>query len=163
MNHIVFTMGSSFFRTHTQQTAKKSILQYQKKLIEQHYDFLKCRIEKNVLKCIGKVHSADFLNDYQIEIICVAGVEPYCKIVEPNDIEACNKIHMYEDHSLCLHYPQDMKWSGWTKIYKYTIPWVIEWIHYYELYLVNGKVWEGPESPVHFTEQDKNKDQDFEE
>ncbi|NNV53869.1 hypothetical protein [Limnovirga soli] len=67
---------------------------------------------------------------------------------------------MYSDHSLCLHYLKDMKWNGWTEIYKYTIPWAIEWIHYYEVYLVNGNKWEGPESPVHFTEFDKNKYED---
>ncbi len=27
---------------------------------------------------------------------------------------------------------------------------------YYELYLVNGGKWEGPESPVHIIEDDKN-------
>lgn len=156
-------MGSSFFRTHTQQTAKKNILQYQKKLIEDHYNFLKCRIEGSVLKCTGSVNSIDYLNDYKIEIVCVAGYEPHCKIVEPVDIVACREIHMYEDHSLCLRYPQDMKWSGWTQIYRYTIPWIIEWIHFYELYLVNGKSWEGPESPVHFTENDRNRYQDYEE
>lgn len=65
-------------------------------------------------------------------------------------------IHMYKDHSLCLSYPPDIKWTERTNIHEYTIPWLSEWILYYELYLINGGDWEGKESPVHFTERDKN-------
>ena len=68
---------------------------------------------------------------------------------------------MYQDYSLCLHYKPDMKWSSTTQIYQYTIPWLCEWIIFYELYLVNGNVWLGSESPFHLTEQDKNINADF--
>lgn len=68
---------------------------------------------------------------------------------------------MYNDHSLCLHYPPDMKWNERLKIYEYTIPWISEWIIYYEIFLLNGGVWEGRESPTHMTEADQNLNQDF--
>jgi hypothetical protein len=54
-----------------------------------------------------------------------------------------------------------MKWNEKKQIYKYTVPWLIEWIIFYELYLVNGNIWEGRESPVHIVESDKNIDKDF--
>lgn len=132
------------------------MLLHQKKLIERHYSFLNCRIEKNVLVCRGIVTSPDYKYDYKVEIRCVYGLEPYVKIVEPAEIVPSGDIHMYEDHSLCLHYPPDMKWHARTPIYEYTIPWLVEWTVYYELYLLNGGKWEGPESPVHITEDDKN-------
>lgn len=68
---------------------------------------------------------------------------------------------MFKDHSLCLHYPPDKKWSGWTPIYQFTIPWLVEWIYYYEIYLVNGGFWEGSESPVHFSQADINVGEDI--
>jgi hypothetical protein len=154
-------MASRFFRTHKQQYAKIAILQYHQKLMEQHYDFLQYRIKNNVLICTGWIISSDYKNKYKIDIRCVAGCEPYCKILEPSNILPSIKIHMYEDHSLCLHYPPDMKWNSWTPIHRYTVPWVIEWIHFYELYLINGGKWEGPESPIHFTEEDKNISEDI--
>jgi hypothetical protein len=156
-------MGSKFFRTHIQQGAKRKLLDYQKRLIEKHFDFLKCRIEKNVLICVGYITSQDYINKYKVEIRYVAGHEPCSTILEPADITPCREIHMYDNHSLCLHFTEDMKWTGHTLIYKHTIPWVVEWTHFYELYLVNGGYWEGPESPVHFTENDKNRNEDFEE
>ncbi|MGH2649503.1 MAG: hypothetical protein ACRDE8_18130 [Ginsengibacter sp.] len=149
-------MASKFFKKHQQQFEKKGLLLHHKQLIENHYSFLKCKIENNVLVCKGVIIRPDYKNEYKVEVRYVAGKEPYCKIVEPDNILPCVKIHMYKDHSVCLHYPADMKWSGWTPIYQYTIPWLVEWTHYYELYLVNENKWEGPESPVHFTENEKN-------
>lgn len=131
-------------------------------MIEQHFSFLQLKIKDNVLICSGWVTSDNYKNKYKIEIRCVAGKEPFCKVLEPTDIKPCKEIHMYENHSLCLHYPPDMKWSSWTPIYQYTIPWVVEWPLYYEIYLENGGHWEGPESPVHFTDQDRNLDTDIE-
>lgn len=137
------------------------MLKHHKILMEEHYTFLNYKIKNNVLICTGWISSEDYINKYKIEIRCVAGNEPYSKIIEPENILPTKEIHMYKDHSLCLHYPPDMKWSGRTPIYQYTIPWVVEWTHYYELYQINGNIWEGPESPIHFTEENKNIQQDI--
>lgn len=132
------------------------MLEYQQKMLEYHYDFLKYKIENNILICTGWIESSDYLNKYKIEIRCVVGFHPSCKILEPSDIKPSSSIHMYEDHTLCLYYPPDLKFSSRTPLYKFTIPWLIEWIHYYELYLINGNLWEGKESPAHMTEADKD-------
>lgn len=130
-------------------------LQGQKKLIEQHYDFLKCRIENNVLKCTGWLQPAGCKDAYKILVEYVVGKEPKTTILYP-DIQPSTSIHMYRDHSLCLHYPPDMKWTEQTKIYAYTIPWISEWLIHYELYLTNGNKWVGKESPAHLTETTLN-------
>jgi len=49
-----------------------------------------------------------------------------------------------------------MRWTEQTPVYKYTVPWISEWIVYYEIYQMNGGIWEGPESPLHMNESDKN-------
>lgn len=134
---------------------KYAVLRYQQKLIEQHYDYLNCRIDNKVLVCTGKLKLQNCSNSYCVKIEYVAGFEPKSTIVSPV-IEPCKEIHMYNDHSLCLHYPPDMQWNEKVKIYQYTIPWISEWILYYETYLLNGNIWEGPESPSHFTESEKN-------
>lgn len=156
ISRTVFIMNR-FFRTHRQQFARTGMLLHQKRLMEAHYSFLKCRMEGKVLVCRGSIESPDFSQLYVVEIRCVCGYEPSTKIVSPGDIVPSKEIHMYDDHTLCLHYPPDMKWSERTNIYQYTIPWLIEWILYYEIYLKNGGFWEGPESPTHITEYDKNR------
>lgn len=136
------------------------VLCHQKKLIEEHYDFLNCKIVNNVLVCIGWISSEDLGFKYKVKIEYVAGHEPKSTILSPK-IEPSKEIHMYDDHSICLHYPEDMKWTEKTKIYLYTIPWISEWIIYYERYKINGNVWEGKESPMHIRESDKNINQDI--
>ena len=131
-------------------------------MLEKHCEFLKYKIEKNVLICTGFIESNDYKNKYKIEIRCVSGFAPSCKILEPTNIKPSTKIHMYDDYTLCLFYPPDLKFNSRTPIFKFTIPWLLEWIHFYELYLINGNIWEGKESPSHMTDDDKNITQDFE-
>jgi hypothetical protein len=156
-------MASKFFRTYKSQDSKIWLLENQKKMMQENYDFLDCKIKDAVLVCIGWLTSPDYKNKYKVEIRCVAEKEPWCKIVVPEDIKPSSEIHMYDDRSLCLHYPPDMKWTGNTPIYRYTIPWVAEWISFYELYLVNGGKWKGRESPVHFKQEERNIKEDFRE
>ena len=138
---------------------KYGYLQYQKTLIEQHYSFLKCRIENNVLICVGWLQPAGCKEAYKVKIEQVVGKEPKTTILYP-EIKPSKRIHMYPDHSLCLHYPPDMKWTETTRVYEYSIPWLSEWIIYYELYLLNGNRWEGKESPEHLTEATLNVNKD---
>lgn len=128
---------------------------YQKLITENAYDFLNCSIKNNVLICIGWIQPNDCKNKYKIRIEYVAGNEPKTTILLPQ-IEPSKEIHMYNDHSLCLHFPIDMKWSEQIKFYQYTVPWVIEWIIFYELFLINGGIWKGKESPTHIREDEKN-------
>lgn len=85
----------------------------------------------------------------------VLGHEPKTTILCP-DIQPNKHIHMYKDHSLCLSYPSDLKWTENSNVGDLTIPWLAEWIIFYEIYLLNGGIWEGPQSPAHLTEATKN-------
>jgi len=112
------------------------------------------RYKNNVLICTGTLQPEGCTERYKIKIEYVVGFEPKTTITKP-DIFPSKHIHMYKDHSLCLHYPPDMRWNEKIKIYEYTIPWISEWIVLYEIYKITGK-WEGKESPVHIRESDKN-------
>lgn len=143
-------MASKYIKAQKNTFLQTGLLLYQKKMIEQHYSFLKCKIlQGKQLICEGIVESPDFKYQYQIEIAFRIGTEPISKIISPADIEPSVDIHMYKDRSLCLYYPIDMKWTARTPIFKYTVPWTVEWPHYYELFLINGGIWEGPQSPDH--------------
>ena len=133
---------------------KFALLIIQKKLIEENFSFLKCNIRNRVLICTGSIQP-EGCGRYNIKIEYVAGLEPKSTILS-HEIEPSKEIHMYNDRSICLYYPPDMAWNEKTHVYKYTIPWISEWIVFYELYLVNGNIWEGRESPAHIKESDKN-------
>ncbi len=159
-NHIDFIMASNLKKLLGTGYNKYSHLLYQKKLIEQKYDFLKCDVKNKVLTCVGYISPDYCMNTYKIKIEYVAGHEPKSTILVP-DIEPSTEIHMYKDHSVCLHYPPDMKWTIHKEVANYTIPWLCEWIIFYELYLINGNIWKGRESPSHIKECEKNINQDY--
>jgi hypothetical protein len=134
---------------------KYAYLMNQKKLIEKHFSFLKCQISNKVLRCTGWIQPEGSSRSYKVLIEYVLGKEPKTTILEP-DIEPSIHIHMYKDRSLCLSYPSDLRWTERSNVAELTIPWIAEWLVYYELYLVNGNKWEGPQSPVHLTEATRN-------
>jgi hypothetical protein len=117
---------------------------YQKSAIERTYDFLKCKINNGQLVCTGDLQP-DGCEKYSIRIEFQAGRTPDVFITS-HDIKPSNEIHIYKDGSLCLFYPGDLKWKNNLRISEYIIPWVAEWIVFYELWLVTGK-WMGAEAP----------------
>ncbi|WP_157280327.1 hypothetical protein [Pedobacter borealis] len=123
--------------------------------MENKFSFMKCSIVNNVLKCVGWMSPPDCANRYKVLIEYVLGKEPKTTILYPK-IEPSKHIHMYKDHSLCLSYPFDLKWTENSTVADLTPPWLAEWIIYYEIYMLNGNIWEGPESPAHLTEATKN-------
>lgn len=111
----------------------------QKRELEKKFSFLKCRIENDTLICRGKFKPN--ANTYAIRIEFRAGCFPQVYVLNPS-IKPNADIHIYSEGSLCLFYPGDLKWKDTTSIAEYTIPWIYEWILFYELYLLTG-VWEG--------------------
>ncbi len=133
---------------------RTGVLQFQRKMLEQYFDFLHCEISSNVLTCSGWISLENVEEKYKIRIEYVAGYEPKVTVLQPK-IEPSEEIHMYRDHSICLHYPPDMPWNERIEVYKFTLPWISEWILFYEIYKITGK-WEGKESPNHIKENNKN-------
>lgn len=142
------------YLAHKLKYKKYPLLLSQKKLIEEHYNNWRCTIDnKKVLKCHGTIKLGG-CDEYRVRIEYIAGKEPKTTILRPN-IEPSDEIHMYKDHSLCLHYTPDMPWNEKVKIHETTIPWISEWIVFYEIYKHTQR-WMGKESPTHMKESDKN-------
>jgi len=57
-----------------------------------------------------------------------------------------SRTHVYKNGVLCLYYPPDDGLKNTDLISKKIIPWVAEWLLYYEIFLLTGK-WKGPEAP----------------
>lgn len=123
------------------------LLHFQKTLIEKQFRIFKCDIIQHGQKmvCKGWLQPLDYIEKYHVEIIQYPGKIPKVFIKTPRIIYN-SEIHMYTEGNLCLFYPPDFKWGTNTSIAQFTIPWVNEWIIYYEIYKING-VWEGLAAP----------------
>lgn len=139
--------GGSLLKTKIHGQKQPNTFSYsflQKKEIEKKFSFLKCRIENDTLLCRG-IFQPEGCGKYEIKIEFRAGTFPQVYILNPT-VKPNADIHIYKEGSLCLFYPADMQWKETTSIAEHTIPWIFEWIIYYELYLLTG-VWEGEYEP----------------
>ncbi len=138
-----FYGGTDSFLKETNRSKKTySIAAFQKHHIEKNYGFLRCEIKYGMLICIGELQPEN-CDRYKIRIEYREGIAPQVFILSPH-INPRAEIHMYNEGSLCLFYPKEFKWTNSTKIADYTIPWIVEWVLYYELWKATGK-WEGAE------------------
>lgn len=134
------------FKLREQNLPIRIILVREKKLIESHYDFLKCSIKQNKLICVGKVKPTEYSKEYSIKLVYNGLDVPRVYVVEP-EIEYHDDIHMFpKEKNLCLYHSEtdDFHWNfRKDNVYDTIIPWALEWFVYYELYLITGE-WEHP-------------------
>ncbi|RTQ45077.1 hypothetical protein EJV47_26260 [Hymenobacter gummosus] len=122
-----------------------AVFHREKQLVERHYPAFRCQLKRNALTCRGEVSSPGGEGTYHIKIDYTPGRPPKVFVLNP-DIEYRHHAltHFYPaDNSLCLYYPGDLAWSDKHHLYDKTIPWLAEWLVFYELYQITGR-WEGP-------------------
>lgn len=62
--------------------------------------------------------------------------------------------HVYPDGRLCLYDPRNGEWAPEMGIAKTIVPWTVQWLFYYEIWLITGE-WCGDEAP-HSGEKDED-------
>ena len=65
------------------------------------------------------------------------------KLVRANDDQDFN--HVYKDGQLCLYDPRENEWTQEMGIARSIVPWTIQWLVFYEVWLLTGK-WCGVEA-----------------
>lgn len=88
---------------------------------------------------------------YKVEFIFANDV---CDVWLTGEIEGIKNVdfpHYYEMKKdrvkLCLLHPKKFEWSTIDWLEDSIIPWTIEWLLYYELWLITGKWYGGGEHP----------------
>lgn len=128
------------------QTSAVLVSSRERALLLKHYLFLKSEIKGGILYCYGTFQPTPFSNSYLYRIKYAPFSAPKVTITKPS-IEYNDDIHMYpKDHSLCLYHKSDLVWNTSCHLYDTIVPWIHEWIVFYELYLISGK-WEHPFIP----------------
>jgi hypothetical protein len=81
---------------------------------------------------------------YQIKINYTPGRPPKVFVLNSDmEFQDHSFTHFYPaDNSLCLYYPGDLAWSDKHHLHDKIIPWLAEWLVFYELYQITGR-WEG--------------------
>jgi len=104
------------------------------------------RIDRNKLIWEGVVKPTEISRQYKLKIIYKHESEPSVYLLEPKFIELNDQnpphIYNYDEQRLCLYYPQYREWTNQMLISDTIIPWAIEWLLHYEIWLSTGE-WQG--------------------
>jgi hypothetical protein len=101
-------------------------------------------VAKGTLWWAGKLQPTVLSPVYTVTMEYRVGRRPAIQVVDPVLERRPGKPlpHTYQGDELCLYYPGE--WSGKDAIEKTIIPWISEWLLYYEFWLVTG-TWLGGE------------------
>jgi hypothetical protein len=119
-------------------------IQEQKAYIKQMWNSFDCRIAAGLLVCRGKLRPLPICGEYSVRIEYRAGKSPkvWVEGLPTRDEEPAEKRipHRYADSSICLFTGRE--WTPEKPIAHTIIPWLLEWLMYYEAWLTTGE-WQG--------------------
>lgn len=108
-----------------------------------------CKIQKNKLLWKCKVRPTPISNEYTLELAYTLNLLPEVfipreeleKLDDPNfphhyDIDENGKV------KICLYLPCEFKNNKNLCLAKTVVPWAIEWLYFYEIWLITGE-WKG--------------------
>ncbi len=91
----------------------------------------------------GELQPSEYSDIYTVKIIQHAKSAPKAFVLHPALKD--DRPHKYEDGSLCLYYPVEERWRSYWLIAKKFVPWICEYLYFYECWLETG-VWFGEEA-----------------
>jgi hypothetical protein len=114
-----------------------------------------CQVRGGLLRCRGVIKPVDISNSYAVRIDYRAGSSPKVWIEglptreeEPSDRRIP---HRYGDGSICLYYGNE--WTPEKAIAQTIVPWLLEWLLFYEGWLATGKWLGGGTHPEIVTQE----------
>lgn len=122
----------------------------------------KCKIDKNTLIWTAKIKPTAFSREYKVIVWFKLWKSPTVWVVgdELQNLDAVDFPHKYDIDpkkkivEVCLY--RRKEFSSYKYLSKTIIPWTIEWLYYYEIWLATGEWCGGGEHPDN--EQEKRCD-----
>lgn len=111
------------------------------KILREYKNVINYKIDKGVLNVIIRINSSMASNSYKVKIEYKLGKKPITNILD-FDGKKFKAPHTYSNNELCLYYPKNKEWTKYDYIADRIIPWISEWIYFYEVWCVTG-TWYG--------------------
>lgn len=116
--------------------------------LKRDYSFGSMKITGDQLTWEGILKSSPIGDEYLIKVLYKKNDVPKIFVLEPKNLKLpegkTNLMHVY-DHDkqrLCLYYPNAKEWNSTKTIASTIMPWTIEWLYHYEMWLITGD-WTG--------------------
>lgn len=131
------------------QGSQKRSLALQMVKLKQAFPESKCSIQRNRLAWEGTLQPTGLSARYKAEISCTVNGKPDVWVSGDNIVDHDNIPHKYDIDkgrvNVCLYLPAEHN-SSWL-FTDTIIPWIIEWLYFYEVWLATGAWLGGGEHP----------------
>lgn len=86
---------------------------------------------------------------YKVRVVYRLGQHPVVNVIDPplKARDGGRLPHVYSGDNLCLYHPDYDEWSGGRVIAETIVPWISEWLYFYEVWLVTEEWLGGGEHP----------------
>lgn len=141
-------MSSRYFRSNRKRTVRGLLSSEQLKKIKVDFpDVIVLKNTWNSFQIVLEIQPTPISEKYQIMTHYEENRWVKVFVVDKELRIATNRSklpHVYDSkkQQLCLYSPSKKEWNGFKYIIETIIPWSIEWLYYYELWLPEGK-WYG--------------------
>lgn len=121
-------------------------LSVEKALVESHFDWIDLHLDTHSKSLVGRGKLKADKKEYKILLSYSPFYhQRYDRIyIDDTSIKFNNDIHLYRDGSLCLYHPVIDNYAHPVMPLVKMIPWISEWIVFYELWKIYG-IWLGRE------------------
>ena len=106
-------------------------------------------IQRSCLVWEGNIIPTELSRVYTVRLCYKLGKSPRINVLEPKLTAPEGRIlpHIYPGKRLCLHYPGNVDWREDMFLSETIVPWISEWLYFYEIWLVTGKWYGGGMHP----------------
>lgn len=115
-----------------------AMLVMEKMRVNRDFPHFQTQLRGLQLICTGRTNPSDESQQYKIQIAYAYDGAPQCRILEPQ-IAVDPQIHMYKNGTLCLYDWREQSWNPVYHLSETVIPWIAEWLVYYELFQMTGR------------------------
>lgn len=102
-------------------------------------------INHNTIQWKGILKSSPIGDEYKVKLTYELGKSPNVFVLEPSPLKLAEGKkflpHVYDTKKqrLCLYYPDGKEWNSSKPLTQTVMIWAIEWLYFYELWLITGE------------------------
>ncbi|GEM50036.1 hypothetical protein DC3_56710 [Deinococcus cellulosilyticus NBRC 106333 = KACC 11606] len=113
-------------------------------LLRRHHPSMQVKVKGTTLQAHFEVRPSEMGGTYQVLLQHQQGSPPEVHVLSPTlqHRDGVPPPHLYRNGALCLFYPPSGEWTPQQALATTLIPWTVDWLFYYEIWLVTG-TWEG--------------------
>ncbi|RUR41861.1 hypothetical protein ELS18_02265 [Clostridium perfringens] len=112
------------------------------KILKEYKNVKNHKLEKGSLTLTIEIRPTKLSRSYDVNIKYKLGKKPIISIINIDSLKDIKLPHTYKNNELCLYYPKNREWTKYDYISDTIIPWISEWLYFYEVWTITNE-WYG--------------------